>query len=172
MTRRNRQPPTGLPNDDGQSSRAATFNNIVSVVRQRWIRMCPHQATHRIFGHLHPWGKRSVMFIFSSDPDSKRMRLHGTVADQVKRDTLKFRGLLTRSSANYPRAEAIFDQDCLTVQVQADGVYHSHLPSLKREIDFMYQDLIGLIHDEFLYTAVVLVEARFLGTPLDVWDYA
>lgn len=112
------------------------------------------------------------MFVFSSDPDSKRMRLHGTVADQVKTDTIEFHGLLTRSAASYPRAEAIFDQDSRTVQVQADGVYHSHLPSLKREIDCMYQDLIGLIHDEFLYTAIMMVEARLLGTPLDAWKRA
>lgn len=147
------------------------FRGIVDAAKKKWIHLFRRPQDYVAFGHLIVLRRRSTRFILTYEPLENRIKVWGAIADQVQNRSDKFRDLFDRANAAYPQAKAIYDSDHNIVLIESNGGCPTHKDDVPREVNLIYDDLISLINDEILLTALRIGNARLLGIPIDLWDY-
>jgi hypothetical protein len=147
------------------------FKQIVKAAKEKWCYLYPDYFNSVAFGHLRPWGKKTVMFKLCYNLENRRIKVHGAIADQLKEKTGNFDKLWNRANIAYDRAKLFYESEHNIVFAESNGSCPTRPDDIPGEINTIYDDLINLINDERLFVALMQVKAHLLGTPLDIWDY-
>jgi hypothetical protein len=146
------------------------FRLIVEISKKYWCHLYSNPYQNLAFGHLLAWEKRSVLFILSYVPDRGIIRVHGAVANQVEKKDL-LNELLKIYNSAHRNINVRLDTEYLTVFVDSKGQFPVYEDKLPEELDTIYKNLKLSINNKLLHNMLEYVNAHFLGTPIDLWDY-
>ena len=147
------------------------FKEICRLAASHWTELYPNSDSYECSGIVE-WRPGPLEAELTCTPGdcSLSLLLRANIADRPRKPFILFPELMFRANAAFDSAKIVPDFENGILRVKAKTTCFAHKEARRFAVNLLFQDFIGLVHDDALRAVLEVCEARLLSLPTNLFD--